>query len=115
MKWARPELSNVVETVAVVTALKRIVRDLSLWGVKLWVAPDSLGCIGAISKGRSSKKRLLVLARQVAALQLASGVRVLMRFTSSERNWADGPSRGQVIGYFDMATGKVVTKVDNAV
>ena len=36
-------------------------------------------------------------------------VRVLMRWVPAERNWADGPSRGQSIGYFDQASGKVLT------
>ena len=94
----------------VVSALKHIARDPANWGMKVVVASDNLCAIGIITKGRSSRRRMLLLARQAGALQLATGIRALMRWVPSECNWADGPSRGEHIGYFCQATGKVVTE-----
>lgn len=108
--WDRREPSNVVETMMVVGALKRLARDPMCWGMRVVIASDNLCCIGILSKGRSSRTRMLMLARQAAALQLSTGIRVVMRWVPSERNWADGPSRGQSIGYFDQKLGEVVTQ-----
>lgn len=108
--WKRSEASNIVEPVTVCSCLKHVARDAKSWGLRLVVVPDNLAAIGVAVKGRSSKKRLLLLSRQLGALQLATGIRLVMRYTPSSRNWADGPSRGHGVGYYHAASKKMIKK-----
>ena len=50
------------------------------------------------------------LKKEVAAITLATGVRIHLRWVPSARNWADGPSRGHRIGYFDQKSKMVKTE-----
>jgi hypothetical protein len=54
---------------------------------------DSMVVAGAVTKGRSSSPDLLRRLRSLAALQLASGLRLFLRWIPSASNPADGPSR----------------------
>ena len=112
VRWKEKEPSNVVETVMLISALTHLARSRELWGLKVVVASDNLCCIGVISKGRSSRRRMLILCRQAAALQIATGIRVLMRFVPSHRNWADGPSRGEMVGCYDQASNRIITTAE---
>ncbi len=58
---------------------------------------DSLVCIGAFSKGRSSSPPVLRLCRRLGALLLATGSVVYWRWVQTYRNWSDGVSRGKSI------------------
>ena len=59
---------------------------------------DSLVSLGVLSKGRSSAKALLHLARVAASVQLAFGILLYLRWVPSEKNIADGPSRQVGLG-----------------
>ena len=69
------------------------------------VITDSLVSLGATLKGRSGSPPLLRLLRRMAAMVLASGVRIYPIWIESERNHADGPSRDQPIGQAVKETG----------
>ena len=55
-------------------------------------------------------RRMLGLCRQAAAFTIGYGFRIVYRFVRSARNWADGPSRGHRIGYWDAMSRKVITR-----
>ena len=60
---------------------------------------DSLVTLGVLAKGRSSSWELLCLAREAAAIQLVLGLRPYFRYIETDRNIADGPSRGFALGH----------------
>ena len=55
---------------------------------------DSKVCIGVILKGRSRSPALNLVARRLAAYILGCQLTVYVRWIPSQRNHADGPSRG---------------------
>jgi hypothetical protein len=55
-------------------------------------------CLGSLGKGRSSAHGLLRICRQSAAVQLACGIKLYLRWVPSEINFADGPSRQEDVG-----------------
>ena len=72
------------------------------------VFTDSQVVVGALGKGRASSHQLLRLCRMAAAVQLACGIRLYLRWVPSESNVADGPSRGGAKGAAaDTAQGHV--------
>ena len=62
---------------------------------RLVVESDSTVAVGALRKGRSSKRPLLRHCRRLAALTLAEQLTVEARWTPTTKNFADGPSRGR--------------------
>ena len=82
-----------------VLALKRMGRDRSMWGKRLLCFTDSLVTLGVLTKGRSSSWPLLRLAREAACYQLVLGLRPYWRYIETDRNIADGPSRGFGLGH----------------
>ena len=57
---------------------------------------DSFSLALSIHKGRAKSFDLLRVNQQIAALSLASGFSIRVRWIASELNVADGPSRGQI-------------------
>jgi len=49
-----------------------------------------------VRKGRNSSKRLRAVVRRVAGVVIGANIRIALRFVPSERNRADGPSRGEL-------------------
>ena len=54
--------------------------------------------LGALAKGRSSRLRCNRLCRRQAALTLGLGIRFYWLYVRTDRNVADGPSRGFGLG-----------------
>ena len=91
--WRRQEHNNLLEGHTVLWAVARCARA----GVReqlCVVFTDSQVVQGAFTKGRSPSPALNRLCRRHAALCLAFGLRVVLKYVPSECNWADGPSRG---------------------
>jgi hypothetical protein len=93
--WRRTEHINSLELRAVHTALRWALCEGSVrvLASRVMLLTDSSAVLGALLKGRSSSRTLLVRVRAVAVLLLASGVRLLPRWIPSELNPADAPSR----------------------
>ena len=98
LRWKEKEHNNIGELRMTVQILRHLSRSRKYWDRRHLVISDSLVAIGVIAKGRSSSPPLLRLARAAAAVQMVLGVRPYMRWVESERNWADGPSRGHPVG-----------------
>ena len=96
--WDREEHQNVLECRTVVMVLRRLARCRRIWNQKVVVVTDSLVTMGCLNKGRSSSWPLLKQARASGIIQLVLGIRPRFRWVSSERNAADGPSRGAAVG-----------------
>ena len=62
------------------------------------VFTDSLRCLEARGKSRSSAPPLLRLCRRFAAIRVAGGIRISPRWVPSGGKVADGPSRGCAVG-----------------
>ena len=97
-KWGIEEHQNVLEARTAVQVLRRMSRDEKAWGKRVLIVSDSLVTIGCVSKGRSSSRPLLKVARMAGVIQLVCKVRPYFRWVASETNLADGPSRGEGVG-----------------
>ncbi len=78
----------------VVDAVRWFTRTVGNFSSRLVVESDSLVAVCVVRKGRSSKRGLLKHCRRLAAMTLAAGVVVELRWIPTGRNMADQPSRG---------------------
>ena len=91
--WSRKEHISVLECRACVSALVLLLGKVGFRNKRLLLLSDSLACILAGSKGRSSKPGMCRALRQIAAALLATGISIHLRWIPSELNNADRPSR----------------------
>ena len=96
--WQHNEHNNVTEARTALLAIRRQARRMGAWGHRVLVIGDSQVTIGVLAKGRSSSWGLLRQCRKLAALHLGLGITLVMRYIPTDRNLADGPSRGWRIG-----------------
>ena len=97
-EWGRQEHQNVLELRCLVNLGRHLARSAECSGRRFLVLTDSLVGLGALAKGRSSSPALLRLLRRWAAIRLACGISLALRWVPTARNLADGPSRGAAIG-----------------
>ena len=96
-KWEHTrEHITLKEGRALVLAVRRLTRAKHQRGLKHVVILDNLALCFSVGKGRCHNFALLRVLQQLAALSLASGIQLRPRWTPSELNVSDGPSRGQV-------------------
>ena len=95
-KWRQKEAITVNEGRALVLCLRRLCRSSRSRGLKHVVLVDSFSLALAVHKGRARSFDILRITQQVAALSIAGGFSVRLRWIASEHNVADGPSRGQI-------------------
>ena len=96
-RWSNTgEHITVKEGRALVLAVKRLTRSSSSRGQRHLVLLDSFALCMAVNKGRACNFKMLRCMQQLSALCLAGGFSVRVRWVPSERNVADGPSRGQI-------------------
>jgi len=91
--WREEEHINSLELRAASTALRWALSSPASVGRRVLLLSDSQVAVGALSKGRTSSPPLLRRLRAVAALVLASGVQLRVRWIPSAANPADEPSR----------------------
>jgi len=82
-----------LELRAVLTAVRWVLSLPQSVNKRLLVLCDSQVALGAVSKGRSSSQPLLRRLRALAALVMASGLCVTVRWIPTDLNPADEPSR----------------------
>ena len=92
---ARKAHINDKELGVAVDAVRWAVRSPSTRRCRLVLQSDSTAAVGALRKGRSSKRPLLRHCRRLAALTLAEQVALEARWIPTSKNFADGPSRGR--------------------
>ena len=97
-KWKQEDHNNLGELRGCILALRALARSQQGWGKRVLIATDSLVSLGALAKGRSRSWPILRLLRGAAAIQILCNIRPYWRYVESERNHADGPSRGHPIG-----------------
>ena len=103
-KWQRQEHINVLEGRALCYGINRLARRSSNLGKRVLMLCDSMVVTLATSKGRSSAGSLVQVMRRIAALLLATGISLHVRWLPSERNPSDAASRGeQGPGYLSSA------------
>lgn len=95
-KWRHEGAITVKEGRALALAVRRLSRSSESRGKKHLFLVDSFSLALSIHKGRAKSFELLRVNQQIAALSLASGFSVRVRWIASEHNVADGPSRGQI-------------------
>ena len=95
-KWRQKEAITVNEGRALLLCLRRLCRSSRSRGLKHVVLVDSFSLALAVHKGRARSFDILRITQQVAALSIAGGFSVRLRWIASEHNVADGPSRGQI-------------------
>ena len=86
---------NDKELGVVVDAVRWASRSPGTRRCRLVLEADSTAAVGALRKGRSSRRPLLRHCRRLAALTLAEQITLEGRWISTNRNFADGPSRGR--------------------
>jgi hypothetical protein len=97
-EWGFYEHNDVTEARTAVWAVRRAARSMRNWGRRLLVMSDSAVTIGAFTRGRSSSPGLLRQCRRLAGLVLGLGMAVTFRYVRTDKNNADGPSRGFGVG-----------------
>ena len=97
-RWSRAEHNNVLELRTAVRAAKVLGRDASSWDRRALLISGSQAAVGALAKGRSSRRVFNLLCRRQASLALGLGLRFYWRYVRTHRNVADGPSRGYGLG-----------------
>lgn len=95
-KWRSHEHITLKEGRALIICLRRLSRSSHSRNKKHVILVDNFSLALAVSKGRAKNFRLLRITQQVAALSLAAGLGLRLRWLPSELNPADGPSRGQI-------------------
>ena len=93
-KWkGGKEHINVLEMRAVLCALRWPLEKQHHISIKLVHLVDSQVCLHALSRGRSSSRKLRRTLSRINALLLASGSQVLWTYVHTKLNPADAPSR----------------------
>lgn len=96
-KWLdTTEHITVKEGRALVLCLKRLCRSVGNRDKRHLIFVDNLALALCISKGRAKNFTMLRICQQVSALSLVGSFSIRLRWVPSERNPADGPSRGQI-------------------
>ena len=84
---------NALEMRAVKTALVWRIKELQEYGTRCLHLVDSLVVLHALSRGRSSSRKLRRTLAKISALLLASGLHVAWGYIDTKQNPADKPSR----------------------
>ena len=91
--WEKSVYIHLLEGEATIIGLKWLLRARRNLGKRLIMFTDNQTLLGALRKGRSSKRSLNKICRRVAALCTGGQVRLELFYVKSESNPADGPSR----------------------
>ena len=93
-KWTRGgDHINVLELRAILTALRWRIGHQHHIGYKIIHLTDSLVCLHALTRGRSSSRKLRRTLCRINALLLASSSQGLWAYVHTDQNPADKPSR----------------------
>ncbi|CAE7708857.1 AMY1.1 [Symbiodinium sp. CCMP2592] len=86
---------------SLVLAVRRIARNANNQGRKHLILVDNLALAFCLGKSRAANHSMLRVAQKIGAIALAANLGLRVRWIPSERNVADGPSRGSSSpGYF---------------
>ena len=96
--WRLEEHNNILEARGVVAVLRHLARSSTAWHHRVLIFTDSMVSLGCLAKGRSSARGLLLCCRASAAVQPLCGIKSYLRWVPGEINYADGPSRGEMLG-----------------
>jgi len=92
-RWSRSEDIHLLELRALHTGVRWAASHRDIIGCRLSMLCDNESVIGAVMKGRSSKRPLLQRLRALNALVLSAGLQLDVEYIPTELNPADGPSR----------------------
>lgn len=92
-KWNFKESMPTLEGRAMVSGVRRQLQNSSCRGARLLALGDSMTVALAVAKGRSSKRGLCRVCRELGSHLLAADSTLTIRWLPSEANPADGPSR----------------------
>ena len=93
-KWRRgKEHINSLELRAILNAVKWRIQHCGQLGKRLLHLTDSLVCLHALTRGRTSSRRLRSTMARINALVLCSGSQFVWSYVSTDTNPADKPSR----------------------
>lgn len=92
-RWRHSGHNNEGELEAVLLAAKNVARAPSLRGHVIPLLTDSAVALGALRKGRSSKRRIRSRLKKVTAISLAYRVWLAVRWVPTALCAADAPSR----------------------
>ena len=106
IEWRYESHNNVTETSMAVAAVRRLGRSFKHWGKRVLVFVDNMTAIGALTKGRSCSAPILRQCRKLASISLGLGIIPCFRYVATDRNMADGPSRGYPVGVAPKTPGK---------
>ena len=93
-KWKRVDGMPVLEARSTCYGVRHLLRKQSNHGKRFLILTDSMTAACAFSKGRAHTAKLRGVVRRTAAMLLATGSSLSLRWIPSEWNPADGPSRG---------------------
>ena len=94
--WQRggdPEHINVLEARAVLTTVKRRVSQHKQTNIRCVHLVDNLVVLHALTRGRSSSRKMRRTMMRISAYLLASGLQPVWAYVDTKDNPADKPSR----------------------
>lgn len=91
--WRRKEHINSLEAASALFGLEWAVSH-PITGFRILILSYSMVVIGALSKGRTSSKRISLYCQRFCDILIAHEVSVNLYYVPTECNPADGPSRG---------------------
>lgn len=93
-KWQRSgDHINCLELRAILTSLRWRIEHAGHYNLRFVHLTDSLVCLHALSRGRSSSRKMRRTMSRINALVLASGCHPVWGYVHTEQNPADKPSR----------------------
>ena len=93
-KWTKgKEHINAYELRAIMTALRWRIEHQQQVQTRFLHLTDSMVCLHALSRGRSSSRKLRRTISRINAMSLAAGVHPLWGYVHTDQNPADRPSR----------------------
>ena len=92
-KWKAEAHINVLEAQALLSHVRRMLREGTFRSCRVLIVIDSQVLYFALGKGRSPSTQLNRVLRRLMAMELAADVALFPVWTISPWNWADKPSR----------------------
>jgi Reverse transcriptase (RNA-dependent DNA polymerase) len=92
-RWSRSEEIHLLELRALHTGVRWALSHRFVIGHRVSILCDNESVIGAVMKGRSSKRPFLQRLRALNALVMAAGLQLDVEYVPTKLNPADGPSR----------------------
>jgi hypothetical protein len=96
--WQQYEHINIQELRTASLLARHLARARGCWGKMYILFVDNLVALARVRRMRGMSPPLLRPLRRIGAIQLCTGIRLILRWVPTHLNWSDGPSHGEAVG-----------------